>query len=128
MLAQASTEFLAFVSLLLVLVFLVVYKNYQSATQLEEYKTYQEAQNLVNEIAFEINLALKAGDGYSRKFYVSKEVYGISNFTVEVRDYEVKLKWSKGEVTASILTRNITGVIKTGENIVKNIKGEIYVE
>ncbi len=128
MLAQASTEFLAFVSLLLVLVFLVVYKNYQSATQLEEYKTYQEAQNLVNEIAFEINLALKAGDGYSRKFYVSKELYGISNFTVEVRDYEVKLKWSKGEVTASILTRNITGVIKTGENIVKNIKGEIYVE
>jgi len=128
MLAQASTEFLAFVSLLLVLVFLVVYKNYQSAAQLEEYKSYQEAQSLANDIAFEINLALKAGDGYSRKFYVSKEVYGISNFTVEVKDYEVKLKWSKGEVTASILTRNIIGTIKTGENVVKNVKGEIYVE
>jgi hypothetical protein len=128
MLAQASTEFLVFVSLLLILVFLVVYKNYQSAAQLEEYKSYQEAQNLVNDIAFEINLALKAGDGYSRKFYVSKEVYGISNFTIEVSDYQVKLKWDKGEVSASIFTRNITGTIKAGENVVRNVKGEIYVE
>jgi hypothetical protein len=128
MLAQASTEFLVFVSLLLILVFLVVYKNYQSAAQLEEYKSYQEAQNLVNDIAFEINLALKAGDGYSRKFYVSKEVYGISNFTIEVRDYQVKLKWDKGEVSANIFTRNITGTIKAGENVVRNVKGEIYVE
>jgi len=128
MLAQASIEFLAFISLMLVLVLIVVYQNYQSAAQLEEYKIYQEAQKLVDSIAFEINLALKAGDGYSRKFYVSKEVYGISSFSIEVEDYTVKIKWGRGEAVANIMTRNITGEIKVGENAVKNIKGEIYVE
>ena len=127
MLAQVSIEFIAFVVFLLILVFLVVYQNYQSFAQLEEFKKYQDAQKAVDNIAFEINLALKSGRGYSRNFYVSQSLYGISNFTVEVTDYTVRLKWKDGEVAANIMTRNVTGSIKTGENLIRNVEGDIYV-
>ena len=128
MLAQVSMEFMTFVAFLLILVFLMVYQNYQSFAQTENFKVYQDAQKAVDEIAFEINVALKAGNGYSRNFYVSKSLYGISNFTVEVKDYTVKLKWNKGEVSSNIMTRNITGTVKPGGNLIKNVEGEIYVE
>lgn len=128
MLAQVSVEFITFVAFLLILAFLMVYQNYQSFAQTENFKVYQDAQKTVDEIAFEINLALKAGDGYSRSFYVSKTLYGISNFTVEVKDYTVKLVWEKGEVFSNIMARNITGTVKPGKNLIKNVNGNIYVE
>jgi hypothetical protein len=128
MLAQVSVEFISAIAFLLVLLFFVVYQNYQTSVQLEEMKLYKEAYETVNKIALEINLALKSGDGYSRKFYVTDKLYGVSNFSVEVKDYTVRLVWSKGSVSSGIMTRNITGIIKPGENTIKNVKGDVFVE
>jgi len=128
MLAQVSVEFIVFLSFLLILVFLIVYQNTQTFAYLEEYKTYQEAQKTADSIASEINLALKTGNGYTRKFYVNENIYGIGNFTIEVDNYEVKLKWDKGEVISTILTKNITGEVKVGENVIRNVDGKIYIQ
>ena len=128
MLAQISLEFITFITFLLALLSLVIYQRYILAIQTEEFKAWQDAQKTVDEIAAEINLAVKIGDGYSHTFYVEKNLYGISNFTVEVDNYTVSLMWKDGTVYSQIIIKNITGQIKPGYNLIKNINGWVYVE
>lgn len=86
-----------------------------------------EARKLSDRIAFEINIALKAGNGYSREFYIEETFAGISDFDILVYSYSIVIKWSQGSVSSQILTENITGSVKKGWNFIENKNGEIYV-
>jgi len=72
-------------------------------------------------------LAVRAGDGYRRKFYVNENLYGISNFTIRVANNTVFLDWNEGSVSSSIITKNIVGNIEKGDNLIENRGGTIYV-
>jgi uncharacterized protein (UPF0333 family) len=125
--AQVSVEFLVLVSFLLLAVIVIFYygTRFQSEATLE--RVYNDAKTLVEEIAFEINLASKAGNGYIRKFYVPKDVLG-RNFTIVVSEYHVTLSYEEGAVSTTIVIDDIVGNVTSGWNLITNVNGVIHVQ
>jgi hypothetical protein len=115
------------VSILLLIFIFVIGGNSYLRENMTTTRIYTEAKKLSDEIAFEINTAVKIGDGYTRRFYVEDAFAGIYNFNIEVEGYLVKIKWNDGFVSSQIVTNNITGNVTKGWNLVENNNGIINV-
>lgn len=124
---QISIEFMIFVTILALIVIALLWNNLSLQNRMIGIKTNVEAQKLSDSIAFEINAAVKAGDGYERDFYVENSFFGISNFNISVEEYYASIDWSERSVSSRIITKNITGTISKGWNQIKNVNGEIIV-
>ena len=125
---QAGIEFMALMSIMLTIVLIFVWNGLSTRQRVFDVKTNADAQELCDNIAFEINSAVKAGDGYKRNFYVQDEFFGVSNFTVTISEYSVFMDWSKKSVSSVIVTKNINGGIERGKRYsIENKNGEIYV-
>ena len=124
---QSSVEFLVYISIAILIFTYVMWSTSSLQDQLNSIKTNVEAERLCNKIAFEVNSAVRSGDGYGRKFYVEKNIFGISDFQISVGNYSVFIDWNKGSVSSSVIIKNINGVVDTGFNNIENINGEIYV-
>jgi len=127
MIGQVSTEFMIFVSILVVMMTIFLWSNTSMSYQAIGIKSDTEAKKLCDRISFEINSASRAGDGYKRNFYVDENLYGISDFTISVSEYSVFVDWNEKSVSSSIIVKNITGTIHTGWNLIENKDGIIYV-
>jgi hypothetical protein len=126
--SQAGVEFLILMSIMLTIVLVVVWSGLSLRQKVFWSKTVTEAQELCDYIAFEINSAVKAGDGYKRNFYVENEFFGVTDFTITVSEYSVFIDWDGKSVSSSIVTRNITGSIEKGKTYtIENKNGEIIV-
>jgi hypothetical protein len=126
-LAQVSVEFISLISLLFIFLLLVAYYNSGLQLQLTSAKILKDAQAISDQVASEINLALRAGNGYSRIFFIPAKLYGSIDYTISVKDYFVVLSWKGGSTQSMILTKNITGELIKGRNSIKNINGVTYV-
>ena len=127
MIGQVSTEFMIFVSILVVMMTIFLWSNTSMSYQAIGIKSDTEAKKLCDRISFEINSASRAGNGYKRNFYVDENLYGISDFTISVSEYSVFVDWNEKSVSSSIIVKNITGTIHTGWNLIENKDGIIYV-
>lgn len=125
--SQVSVEvmILAAITILIFVAFLV------STTSLKQeffgLKRNSEAKDLCEGIASEINMAIRAGDGYSRRFLIQDRFFGVSDFDISVNNYFVTIDWDENSVVCSIITKNITGNLEKGWNIIENINGSVYV-
>ena len=106
---------------------LFLWNNLSLDYKMIDIKSNIEAKKFCDEIGFEINAAVKAGDGYERDFYVKNNFFGASDFDNYVRNYSVSINWDKKSVSCRIITENITGTISKGWNQIKNVNGEIIV-
>lgn len=126
---QAAIEFMTYVSVLTFILAIFLW----SSTSLEKrkmgIKTMIEAENFCDGIAFEINSAVRSGDGYSRKFHVDDSFYGVSSFDISVNDYFVYIDWADNFVSSSIIIKNLTNTntISPGFNFIENRDGDVYV-
>lgn len=125
---QAGVEFMILMSVMLTIVLIFVWNGLSTRQRVFEAKTNVEAQEFCDYIAFEINSAVKAGDGYKRNFDVKNELFGVSDFTITVSEYSVFIDWTGKSFSSSIITENINGVIERGKKYsIENKNGEIYV-
>jgi hypothetical protein len=125
--AQAGIEFLVLVSLLLLIFAFVMWNGSSLQNQLNFVKMDVEAKNLCDKIAFEINSAVRSGDGFNRKFYVETNIFGVSDFDIKVGNYSAFINWERGSVASSIIIENITGNVNKGVNFIENRNEKIYV-
>lgn len=125
--AQASIEFMILVSILSMILIVVLYGDISIRQKLISLKSRQEAIDLCDRIAFEINSAIKAGDGYTRKFYVEKNLFGVSDFNISIEGYAVVIDWNGKSSICNIITSDVNGNLKKGWNLIKNVNGSIYV-
>lgn len=103
-----------------------LYSNLSLQNRLIGIKSNVEAQELCDRLAFEINAAVKAGEGYERSFRVEDSFYGAANFSISVANYSVFIDWGDKSVVSNIVVRDINGTIEKGRwNVIKNINGEI---
>jgi hypothetical protein len=126
-LAQVSVEFIVFVSVLTVILLLTIYYNSTVYMEMNSAKIYNDAQGICDQIAFEINMALRAGDGYSRNFYIPYKISDSVNYNISLNNYLVVINWTGGSTQSIILTNNITANFTKGQNLIKNLNGSIRV-
>ena len=127
MLLQASIEFFALISVLIVILTIVIYFNSSYYHKFNLYQVNSEAKKISDAVAMEINLALKAGDGYTRVFYIPDKILNAIDYEINISNYRVYVHWNFGSTQSVIYTRNVNGVLKRGENLIRNVNGEIYV-
>lgn len=127
MLLQASLEFFVLISLLIVILTMAMYFSSSYYHQFIQYQIYSEATKISQNIANEINIALKAGDGYSRVFYIPTKILNAIDFDVNVSNYRIYVYWDTGFTQSVIYTKEINGNLRKGENLIRNVNGEIYV-
>lgn len=125
--AQVSVEFMILILLLSLLFILYTQNSLSLQKENIAIKIDQEAKKLSDKIAFEINTAVKSGSGYQRRFFVENTFAGISEFDISVQNYGVTVSWSQKSVSSQITTKNITGNVSKGWNLVENRAGIIYV-
>lgn len=127
MLAQVSVEFIAFVTILSIFLFFTIYHSSNLYSQLNSARILKDAQEISDQVASEINLALKVGDGYSRVFSLPNKISNSLDYEIKVENYRVIVSWKDGLTQSVILTENVTGQLNRGRNLIRNIGGKIYV-
>lgn len=124
---QASVEFMFLIGVLMIILAVFLWSDMSLQNRLVGIKIKVEAQELCDKIAFEINTAVRAGDGYKREFHVEKNFFGVSDFDISVGNYSVFIDWRRGSASSSIIVKDITGTITKGLNTIENKNGDIYV-
>jgi len=125
---QVSAEFMIFISILIVIVSILIWSNLSIRYEMIGIKSNVEAQQLCDKIAFEVNSAIRAGDGYKRTFYIEDTLYGVSDFEIFIEEYAVYIDWDSNSVVCNIITKNITsGSVDKEWNTIENINGVLYV-
>jgi len=126
---QAAIEFLVYVGVVALIMAFFLWNSLSLQNQSMNTKIDAEAKKLCDTIAFEINSAVRSGNGYNRKFFVPNSFSGITDFTITVSGYAVSMDWGSKSVSSSIITKNITNtnVINKGFNFIENKNGNIYV-
>jgi hypothetical protein len=125
---QSSVEFMVYIGILLVILSVFLWSSNSLQSRLNEVKIQNEAQQLCDKVAFEINTAVRSGNGYKRNFYMEKNFFGVSDFEINIDDYTIYLTWDNFSVISNIITKNITGTVTQGRiNTIENRGGIIYV-
>jgi hypothetical protein len=126
-LAQVSIEFISLVSVLFILLILTIYYNSEFYYQIYSTRIFKEAQTVSDQISSEINLALKAGDGYSRIFFLPEKLSNSVDYSIVVENYLVIVSWDTKSAQSTILTKNVAGEFFKGRNLIRNSGGIVYV-
>ena len=124
---QVSFEYLVYFTLILLISSFFIINQLNTNQRLNHLKMDVEADELAEKIAFEINSAVIAGDGYERKFFLEEKIGGYSSYTVETGDYYILVDWDGRSKIASINTKSVNGTIGEKWNLIRNVNGVIYV-
>lgn len=126
--SQVSVEFIVLVSMLILIFIAFLLSSSSIKFRLIGIKSEIEAKELCDDIASEINHAVRAGNGYERRFYVKDSFYGVSNFNISIEGNSVFMDWDEKSVSSSIITNNVVGNVSKGWNKINNTNGVIYVD
>jgi hypothetical protein len=124
--AQASVEFMILISIMLLISAVFLMGGASLQEEMIFIKLNRQAQDIVDGAAFEINSAIRAGDGYSRRFYVEENF--AYNYTLTLEGNYMVINWNGKTNVAESLVDSINGNIDKGWNIIRNTEGVIYIE
>lgn len=123
---QSSLEFMAMISIALVL--FAGFFTFFADRQMTAHAIQQQrlATTTAEKAAFELDLALTQGDGFSRIFDLQETIEG-EDYTVTVINETVVLTYKETDILAYTAAENVTGDIQPGTNRVRNEEGVLHV-
>ncbi|MEW6329209.1 MAG: hypothetical protein AB1468_03775 [Candidatus Micrarchaeota archaeon] len=126
--AQSAIEITGIISVMLVVLALFTVLMFYREASLDFDRRQTEAKSLCGTVASQINMAVIAGEGYVREFYLKETFSWGAAYTVNTSEYYVYVYWGDGEsVICSTLAQNATGAIINGRNLIRNSGGVISV-
>ena len=120
---QGAVEFVilfGFVMFFFVVFFTVIQQNIRDKNDEKEVIVLQ---NLALNVQDEIGFAAGASNGYSRTFYVEKNILGKEYYLNVTGDF---LYVGLGELLVSYNIPHVEGIIKKGDNIIRKENDFIY--
>lgn len=124
--SQVSVEFLLLVSILIAFTGIIILINSNFQRSVKEEEIEKAALQTCEKISFEINNAVRFGDGYKRKFYLNEKIAGL-DYSVSLQNYTILIEFDEKRMECKTLAKEINGDMKKGWNLVQNLKGEIYI-
>lgn len=92
-------------------------------------KAYEKRDFEINELALnvqnEIAIAATASDGYQRNFEVPQELFGV-DYTISLVSNSVYIITSDEKHAMSLSVQNVSGQIWKGDNFIRKVNGEVY--
>lgn len=115
--------------LILVLAVFTAFSTFFTAQQASAVDAERErvAISTADSAAFELDLALVEGEGFSRTFEL-RDAIGGEGYTITHDNGTILVSYGGQDVTASTAARDVDGDLEPGQNTVVNEGGEITIE
>jgi CDP-diglyceride synthetase len=123
---QLAIEFMFVFIIFLLGVIFVLISVWNSIANAEQIKIEHEANRIISMTANRINTAYLEGDGFSINLVLPESIFGY-NYTFVTENDTIWLHVAEKSFYKRLLTSNITGILSSGENKIKNIKGMIVI-
>ena len=124
--AQVSAEFVIIFVFLLTALIIGLVVNFNKTYEVTYSRIKLEADQILTKAANSINTVYLEGSGFATNLTLPETLLGL-NYSLSIRDNQLKLSYSNIIYSKSLLTRNITGNITPGPNTVSNLEGEIVI-
>ena len=126
--AQVSVEFMMFLAFVLLMLCLASYASLTAGRDIGNDNEVTAARIITAAMAGEINIATEIGPGYSHRFVLPASLIG-NNYTIDTNETGfVNVKWKDKFYSLPVLSDNITGSVRTGQNVIRNLNGVIVFE
>jgi len=123
---QTSAEFMIIFVLFLVIMSIILVFTWRNTVNIVQSKFDLEARRVLDDISNRIDTAFLEGDGFSINITVPQDILG-TNFSLMIHENRVLLELRNNTYSRTLLTKNITGTLSKGVNVIGNTQGEIII-
>lgn len=124
--AQTSVEFMILFGVFLVAILVMVFVVWEYIFDISVSTTDLHADMLLDSISGKMDTVFLEGHGFSVNYTLPETVLGM-NYSVDIERGFVFLNLSERIYTKRLITRNVTGDLKTGKNIIENVNGVVVI-
>ena len=112
--------------LFLVIMSIILVFTWRNTVNIVQSKFDLEARRVLDDISNRIDTAFLEGDGFSINITVPQDILG-TNFSLMIHENRVLLELRNNTYSRTLLTKNITGTLSKGVNVIGNTQGEIII-
>jgi len=127
--AEVSTEFIAFLGILLLFFVFFVGIIGMKTNDINESTVYTSANNILDTVVNEINTASRI-DGYHREFFIPEKLTDGEDYNITIYNdlRMIKIEWNQGKnLMSNIQTNNTQGNITGGTNTIRRENGMVKI-
>ena len=123
---QTGLEFMVIFGIFLVAIMILTFVVWGYVFDINASTLDLHANTLLDRISGKLDTVFLEGDGFSANLTLPEDVAGI-DYSVDIGNGFVFLNMSSRIYTRRLATRNVTGNIKKGDNIIENVNGVLVV-
>ncbi len=124
--AQSSIEFMIIFIILVLALLVSLWIGLMRVREVSTAQTDLEVERLLNDASNKINTAYLEGHGFSINLTMPNKIFGL-NYTVQIISNYIYLTINNNTYPKPLLTQNISGTLKKGENLIKNVRGDVLI-
>lgn len=124
--AQSSIEFMLFFIVFMVALTAALFVSMERSHDLIQQRLALESTKVMNDVSTKINTAFLEGSGFMINLTVPENIYG-RDYTIGIYANLIRLEVENQTYFKPILTKNITGILTKGVNLVENKKGVLVI-
>jgi len=125
---QSSVEFMAIFSLLLVVLILATMVSVQNTSSIVNARKDVEVRRILEYVGGRIDAAYLGGHGFSSNVTLPETIAGF-NYTLNISlgSNVIYVRMPGSDYPRNIITSNVTGEFRKGENTIRNENGMVVV-
>lgn len=123
---QAAIEFIIVFTILIAVLIAVTYNSHLTANDINSVAAEGALTDALDSMKFEIDTVYLGGDGFSSNITIPDEING-KNYTVNITNGFIIVNISGDIKNTQLMTNNISGTLKKGVNVVKNVGDSLVI-
>ena len=124
--SQAAIEFMLVLAVLIIVIIVALFFSWNKINEIRDLKIETEVSGVLANIKDAIEIAYIEGDGFAIMLSVPEKINSM-DYSVKLEDGLIILNISQRIYMKSVAVKNITGNIKRGLNVIKNVNGSIVI-
>jgi len=123
--SQSSLEFIILVGAMLFFFIAFTYTIQKNVASKTNEQRNLEVNDLALSVKSEIDLAFSSSDGYERTFSLPNKILNLE-YNITLVEGFVYLQAENNKISLAIPVRNVTGQIQIGDNVIRKLNGEVF--
>ena len=125
--AQLAVEFILIFAIFLAALTIIALSSLNKAVDISRSTIEREANTLLSKVANTINTVFLEGDGFAINLTLPEKIKGFG-YNISIENQSIWLTMNQRSYHKRLLTNNVTGELKKGENLLKNVNGGIVIK
>ena len=124
--SQVSVEFMMIFAVFMIILTLVAWVSLSKTQEINTIRFNLEINGVLNDVSNKINIAHLEGSGYSINTTLPQDISGY-DYTLDIDSNQILMTINALTYSHLLLTKNVTGTFKKGNNMIRNKNGVIII-